>query len=939
MNHLISQYPVTRDYLNRLVEITGDPLEPVVVSSITAHGGYLEIFRYFRSLKSETVYLPVLDPSGRPLLPPLQILSMLVRTRKRLIVEPDFSTHTFGLTEVLLGALWMAYGTVAGLLTVLNDWRRLGRLLKAERTAPRETRDNHVVYLKTNLWLGIQAGGSVAHTSGVVKGLLAKGHEVKFVSVEAPVAMPENNALKINPITPFGAYVIPRELNHYRHNGRFIDGASGLFRKSKGFIYQRLSLGNYAGVILSRRHGVPLVLEYNGSEDWLANNWGTPLTLKKLVLRSENVCLKHAHLVVTVSDVLRDELIERGVDRNRIVSNPNGVDAHLFDPDRFSKKAISELREGYGIPKDSLVVTFVGTFGPWHGAEVFAQAAAELAENDSALLDKHKLHFLFIGDGVRRPMVEDIVARSRAADHVTVTGLIDQEQPPIHLAISDILVSPHVPNPDGSPFFGSPTKLFEYLASGRPVIGSDLGQIAEVLEDCPHVTDIPSAEKAPVSKACGIRVGPENVSELVTAIKFLAENPEWRKTAGRNARGRALERYTWDHHVGAVLEGLRRVQALDAVPAKPRVRLLFNGLHSKSGGGVTYLNNILPHFAADRDLDIHLCVHDDQRELLPDTLDNITVHTLDFPQGFWRLQLREQIDIPKLARKIGANVTFSPANYGPLTVPNSVILLRNALSVAFVERRPVKLAYWALVYLATFLSLLRARGAITVSDYARRAASGSLAGFFRDRLTVIPHGVSEIFLPPKKSAKRGKFLLAVSDLYVQKNFKNLIYAVARIASDHPGVTLKIAGRPIDTEYFAELKNLVSKEGLDGKVEFLGQIHPQELVALYQRCGVFVFPSTVETFGNPLVEAMACGAPIACSNTAAMPEVVGDAAVFFNPRDVENMASVIGRFLNDAELCRDLGKKAVVRARNYSWEQTAEKTLAVIKDASMGTGLP
>ena len=141
---------------------------------------------------------------------------------------------------------------------------------------------------------------------------------------------------------------------------------------------------------------------------------------------------------------------------------------------------------------------------------------------------------------------------------------------------------------------------------------------------------------------------------------------------------------------------------------------------------------------------------------------------------------------------------------------------------------------------------------------------------------------------------------SVSDIYVQKNFKNLICAVARIASEHSDVKLKIAGQPIDTEYFAELKKMVSEQKLDGKVEFLGQVHPQELVALYQRCGVFVFPSTVETFGNPLVEAMACGAPIACSNTAAMPEVVGDAAVFFDPLNIESITSAISSFLNDAD---------------------------------------
>lgn len=373
---------------------------------------------------------------------------------------------------------------------------------------------------------------------------------------------------------------------------------------------------------------------------------------------------------------------------------------------------------------------------------------------------------------------------------------------------------------------------------------------------------------------------------------------------------------------------------MNAAAKTPRIRLLFNGLHSKSGGGLTYLSNVLPLMARDKDIDLHLCVHRDQLPSLPENLDGVTVHALDFRQGFWRLQIREQIDIPRLAKRIGADVTFSPANYGPLLAPNSVVLLRNALSVAFVERRLVKLGYWALVYLATFLSLLVSKRAIAVSQYARNAASGGLIGLFGNRFTVVPHGVSEIFSAPDKNVNRENFLLAVSDLYVQKNFKNLISAMARLKPDHPRLTLKIAGHPIDEDYFRELKQKVAEEKLDGDIEFLGGVPSRELVKLYRSCGVFVFPSTVETFGNPLAEAMACGAPIACSNTAAMPEVAGGAAEFFDPGNVESMAQAIRRLLEDEKLRQDLSRKALERAKAFSWQRTAEKTLAVIKDAAV-----
>ena len=212
-------------------------------------------------------------------------------------------------------------------------------------------------------------------------------------------------------------------------------------------------------------------------------------------------------------------------------------------------------------------------------------------------------------------------------------------------------------------------------------------------------------------------------------------------------------------------------------------------------------------------------------------------------------------------------------------------------------------------------------------------ASSGYISLLMNHLTVVPHGVSDIFSPPKKGAKREKFLLAVSDLYVQKNLKCLIRALTLLKTEHPDITLKIAGNPVDQEYFTELKKTVVEENLADKVEFLGGVSSETLVGLYRRCGVFVFPSTVETFGNPLVEAMACGAPIASSNSAAMPEVVNEAAVFFDPQDVESMAKVISGLLNDPGLRSDLGRMAAKRAKNFSWGETAKRTLAVIKQAA------
>ena len=176
----------------------------------------------------------------------------------------------------------------------------------------------------------------------------------------------------------------------------------------------------------------------------------------------------------------------------------------------------------------------------------------------------------------------------------------------------------------------------------------------------------------------------------------------------------------------------------------------------------------------------------------------------------------------------------------------------------------------------------------------------------------------------------------MSDIYVQKNLETLIVALARLRPDHPDLTLKIAGRPVDGAYFERLKRRAAEAGLEDSIEFLGEQSTAELVTLYQRCRVFVFPSTAETFGNPLVEAMASGAPVACSNAAAMPEVAGDGAIFFEPGDAGDMADAIRRLLDDGAFSREMSEKALARARMFSWRRTATETIAFLKSAAERT---
>jgi len=485
-------------------------------------------------------------------------------------------------------------------------------------------------------------------------------------------------------------------------------------------------------------------------------------------------------------------------------------------------------------------------------------------------------------------------------DECLTMGRIDHEALSNVLSDFDAFVFPSMAETFGFP-------MVEAMCAGVPLIVSDIPVHREICGDAAVFFELGNAE------------------DLASQIIELDRNAKRRSQLVKTGIQRAKTRFTWNNHIDGLTTEMRRICSPD------RFKLLVNALHARSGGGVTYLHNMLPLLNEEDGLEVHVCLHEDQTEILPTNLSNIIYHVQRYRRGFWRVLFREQIDLPRLVRRLGLDATFSPANYGPFLAKNHVILIRNAVSVGFVERRPVKLAYWVLLYLATMFSLITCRRAIAVSSYAKKGIQSAFWSLLGDRMVVVPHGVDRTYLSSNQNDDRDKFLLSVSDIYVQKNFIALIRAIANLRESIPDIQLKVAGSPVDAEYFAVLKALITEQHLDEHVEFLGHVPVNELKKLYGRCRIFVFPSTVETFGNPLVEAMACGAPIASSNTAAMPEVLGDAAVYFDPNDIDNITDVLSELYNDPAARTDLTSKALKRAKLYAWEETKNLTLQVIRD--------
>ena len=154
------------------------------------------------------------------------------------------------------------------------------------------------------------------------------------------------------------------------------------------------------------------------------------------------------------------------------------------------------------------------------------------------------------------PAIRQTLGADASGPFVRLTGLVAQSEAPSYLAACDVLVSPHVPNPDGSAFFGSPTKLFEYMAMGKAIVASDLDQIGEVLHPGVRVGTLPEQAPPAADPAMAVLTTPASVDELIAGIRFAVERTDWRRHLGDNARKEVLARYTWKDHVDAILDRL-----------------------------------------------------------------------------------------------------------------------------------------------------------------------------------------------------------------------------------------------------------------------------------------------------------------------------------------------------------------------------------------------
>jgi len=352
----------------------------------------------------------------------------------------------------------------------------------------------------------------------------------------------------------------------------------------------------------------------------------------------------------------------------------------------------------------------------------------------------------------------------------------------------------------------------------------------------------------------------------------------------------------------------------------------------------TYIRNLLRELARlDRQTEFVVLCRPDDREALVPLGDNFRAVSDSSPN----YSVTEQVTIPLALRRERVTLFHAPHYVlPPLVGCRSVVTIHDCIHLMFPQYLPNRMA---LVYARTSIGLAarRATRVMTVSESSKRDIL-RFVDVPPDKIDVIYNAYDERFgvEPREEDVVRvreryqlhDEFVLYAGNVKPHKNLERLIEAfnlVRQSGLDH--LKLVLIGDEISK--YAALRRAVHRHQLHKYVRFLGYMPEETLAVMYRLASVFVFPSLYEGFGLPPLEAMASGTPVVTSNLSSLPEVAGDAAVLVDPYDPQAIANGIHLVLTDESLRRDLRRKGLARAGQFSWAQSVRRVRQIYDEAA------
>lgn len=312
---------------------------------------------------------------------------------------------------------------------------------------------------------------------------------------------------------------------------------SKIKKERPDFIYERYSIYGIAGLMIARKETIPFILNYESPIIYEITNFGK-LRFPGIARKIESKLLLKANAIVVQTNILKDYLVAKGVDKGKIFAIPNGVNVNKFNPSLYDGNII---KDKYAL-RDKVVVGLSGNFRPWHGLDVLVKAAL------LALREKNNLHFLLVGHGQRdiRVLLKNFIRDNNIEDNVTITGNIQYDEIPLYISAMDIAVAPFLKQTTAKSefFYGTSLKIFEYMAMEKPIITSRIGEIPKFIND----------------GETGLLTVPGDPVDLKDKILMLCKDERLCKDLGRNAGKAAIKKYTWEEKARRTIEVYEQIK-------------------------------------------------------------------------------------------------------------------------------------------------------------------------------------------------------------------------------------------------------------------------------------------------------------------------------------------------------------------------------------------
>lgn len=376
----------------------------------------------------------------------------------------------------------------------------------------------------------MEDGAEGIHIREIISSLRNQGHEVEKMALlklslkntptsNKKTTQNKEGAIKIKAFAPKLLAriieIIYNGISYFRVN-RYCK------KHSIDFIYERYALFHFGGVLAAKHNKIPLILEVNTPYAYAWDRYDK-LYFKKLSRRIEKWVFQNADQVVVVSEALKDYLAKMGVEPDKIHSMQNGINCKKFNQNYTHA---CELIKRKLKLENKTVVGFIGSLRKWHGVDLLIEVIPQLVKK------YENVHFLIVGTGELENEFKSHMKKKGCENFVTFTGRLHHGDIPKYIQVMDI---PLMPN---SNFYGSPMKIFEYMALGKPVVAPRLKPIQEVIEEGEN----------------GILVEPGDASSLENAIIELLKDENKRLYFGENNRRKVFAEYTWEKNAENIIQ-------------------------------------------------------------------------------------------------------------------------------------------------------------------------------------------------------------------------------------------------------------------------------------------------------------------------------------------------------------------------------------------------